>query len=448
MAARKKRVVRRRGKSGGHPFLVLLFFVCLVMGSAYMTDRMTNAPEANPTVAQNETVIRHLFNDKERQGLVPKDDPGTPESVKEKVKAALNRAITVKGTAEEEKPEVSAENRDTAAVSAMTQKEESRPQEETKDTAVFHLEAVIDKVTGKDTVKAERREVQVASAASAGKAETKEMPANPKPAEQAAMPTAPVKKESPVPAKSSDKKASEKAVPAKVAPISPAKQIGTAGVTGRLAVVIDDAGRDLDSQRIYEAMGIPLTLAVMPNQIHTREAAASWAAHGLPVIIHQPMESVSGIGMEQKVILTSMGEDALRQMLKESFSQVPEAVGMNNHQGSKATTDRRTMDLVMSELHHRNMFFFDSHTNSTTEADKAAAAYGVRYVKNDLFVDNSADENDICAMIQEGANRAKKNGTYIIIGHCRPHTAAAFRTMVPKLQAQGIQFVYVSSLLR
>ncbi|MBF1133451.1 MAG: divergent polysaccharide deacetylase family protein, partial [Dialister invisus] len=45
-------------------------------------------------------------------------------------------------------------------------------------------------------------------------------------------------------------------------------------------------------------------------------------------------------------------------------------------------------------------------------------------------------------------NRAKARGSYIIIGHCRPHTAAAFRDIVPQLQAQGIEFVYVSSLLR
>ena len=50
-------------------------------------------------------------------------------------------------------------------------------------------------------------------------------------------------------------------------------------------------------------------------------------------------------------------------------------------------------------------------------------------------------------MIREGAERAKKRGSYIIIGHCRPHTAAAFREMVPILQAEGIEFIYLSSLL-
>ena len=44
MAVRKKRAAK---KSNGHPFLVLLFFISLVVGSAYMTDRMMNAPTAD-----------------------------------------------------------------------------------------------------------------------------------------------------------------------------------------------------------------------------------------------------------------------------------------------------------------------------------------------------------------------------------------------------------------
>ena len=213
------------------------------------------------------------------------------------------------------------------------------------------------------------------------------------------------------------------------------KKVGgnSSSVTGRLAVVIDDAGLDLESQRIYEEIGVPLTLAVMPNKMYTSEAAAEWSRYGMPVILHQPMEPVSGSGMEEKTILTSMSDEAIRYMLKESLEQIPQAVGINNHQGSRATIDARVMRVVMDELSHRGLFFLDSHTNTTTAADSAAASYGVPYARNDLFVDNSADEGEIRAMIQEGANRAKARGSYIIIGHCRPHTAAAFRDIVPQL---------------
>lgn len=443
MAVRRKRATK---KSNGHPFLVLLFFISLVVGSAYMTDRMTNAPTADN--ADQVTAIRHIFNDKEMQGLVPKEDQGTPESVKEKIKDIINKTVVVEAKADDEDTPKAVEVTKTDGKTERMKEDEARETEPTKE--VFSISRVVSKITGKEEPKAETpaKETVVASASSASteSADSRER--------TSALAPFSVKKTEPAkaaPAKSGKSEArangsSEKALPDKAASILPPKENAGGQVTGRLAIVIDDAGRDLDSQHIYEQMGIPLTLAVMPDQIHTRDAALSWRAHGLPVILHQPMESVSGIGMEPKVILTSMSDAAIRQMLRDSLSQLPEAIGINNHQGSKATIDARTMDIVMNELHHRGLFFFDSHTNSTTAADKAAKTYGVPYVRNDLFVDNSASVSDICAMIQEGADRAKKKGTYIIIGHCRPHTAEAFRQMVPKLKAQGIEFVYLSSL--
>lgn len=409
------------------------------MGSAYMTDRMTNAPDSE--VAQNVTTIGHLFNDKEMQGLVPKEDQGTPESVKEKIKAAMDKVVTVQVKADDEEPAEEKSTSKTSSAPAAGAKEEK--------TSSFSLPAIVSKITGKGessekTAAAPSHEGKAAdsfasaSAASASSASSTSVSS----ASSKAAPS--VKKD----AGNTKAPAKQSTAPAKAAPTAAPKPNAPAAVKGKLAVVIDDAGRDLESQHVYESLGIPLTLAVMPNQVHTRDAALSWHAHGLPVILHQPMESVSGIGMESKAILTSMSDEEIRSLLKSSLSQVPEAVGINNHQGSKATTDRHTMDVVMNELHHRRLFFFDSRTNSTTAADAAAASYGVPYVRNDLFVDNEADVAAISAMIREAAKRAQKYGTYVIIGHCRPKTAEAFRQMVPQLEKEGIQFVYVSSLAK
>ena len=445
--AGKKRVRRTRAaKKGGHPFLVLLFFIALIMGSAYMTDRMTNAPDSE--VAQNVTTIGHLFNDKEMQGLVPKEDQGTPESVKEKIKAAMDKVVTVQVKADDEEPAGSS-----VSSNEKKKKDGSQTMEKGKK-ASFSLPSIVSKITGKEeshentaapsSLQGKPTEA-ASSAASSTSSSTSSYTVSTASSHRSQAAAAPsVKKDAGQP----KAPAKQSAVPVKAAPAYAPRPNTPSAVKGKLAVVIDDAGRDLASQHVYESLGIPLTLAVMPNQVHTRDAALSWHAHGLPVILHQPMESVSGIGMESKVILTSMSDEEIRGLLKSSLSQVPEAVGINNHQGSKATTDRHTMDVVMNELHHRHLFFFDSRTNSTTAADGAAASYGVPYVRNDLFVDNEADVAAISAMIREAAKRAQKYGTYVIIGHCRPKTAEAFRQMVPQLEKEGIQFVYVSSLAK
>ena len=342
------------------------------------------------------TVIHHLFNDKEEQGVVPSEDAGSPESLKERIKAAVKKITKDKGNDDTE-----TETSITGSVmSAITGKKASESESSIK----------------KESVSKETSSEDISSSSDSF-------------------------------SKSSTSSKTVKAEAKAPAPAPARKEPSPSTVTGRLAVVIDDAGRDLASQEVYESIGVPFTLAVMPNQVHTREAAASWAAHGMPVILHQPMESVSGSGMEAKTILTSMSDSEIRRMLSDSLSQVPEAVGINNHQGSKSTTDKRVMDDVMNELHHRGLFFLDSATNSYTEADGAAAEYGVPYARNDLFVDNSSDVSAIKAMIRKAAERAKEHGTYIIIGHCRPHTAEAFRQMVPQLEAEGIKFIYVLSLM-
>jgi polysaccharide deacetylase 2 family uncharacterized protein YibQ len=44
------------------------------------------------------------------------------------------------------------------------------------------------------------------------------------------------------------------------------------------------------------------------------------------------------------------------------------------------------------------------------------------------------------------ASKAKSNGSAIGIGHDRPATIAVLKEMIPKLEADGFEFVYVSEL--
>lgn len=160
MAVRRKRAAK---KSNGHPFLVLLFFISLVVGSAYMTDRMTNAPTADN--ADQVTAIRHIFNDKEMQGLVPKEDQGTPESVKEKIKDIINKTVVVEAKADDEKKLKGAEVTKADGKTERMKEDEARETEPTKE--VFSISRVVSKITGKEEPKAETpKETVVASASS------------------------------------------------------------------------------------------------------------------------------------------------------------------------------------------------------------------------------------------------------------------------------------------
>ena len=90
--------------------------------------------------------------------------------------------------------------------------------------------------------------------------------------------------------------------PADAPPKTP-KVTPRAGGTAKLAILIDDAGTDLESQAVYASIGRPFSLAVMPNMAHTGAAVAQAAEQGFEIMLHLPMEPVSGSGMEAGTLL-------------------------------------------------------------------------------------------------------------------------------------------------
>ncbi len=67
---------------------------------------------------------------------------------------------------------------------------------------------------------------------------------------------------------------------------------------------------------------------------------------------------------------------------------VPHAVGVNNHQGSRATSDAALMQALMPLLRERGLFFIDSRTDAKTVAYDMAKRDGVRAASRKVFLDD------------------------------------------------------------
>jgi hypothetical protein len=133
--------------------------------------------------------------------------------------------------------------------------------------------------------------------------------------------------------------------------------------------------------------------------------------------------------------------------VQDDLAQVPLAQGVNNHEGSKASADPRVMKDVMGVLaRHGGLFFIDSRTNAKSVGAEEAGDAGIATASRDVFIDNKATIDDTEASLREAAAIAKRHGSAIAIGHPRPTTLEAVKAMIPELQAQGIDFVLVSTL--
>ena len=218
---------------------------------------------------------------------------------------------------------------------------------------------------------------------------------------------------------------------------------------GTIGLVIDDFGYRNDAvSEGFLGFKTPMTYAVIPGHQYSSLMGGEAKKFGFEVIIHMPMEThIITKGEEDFILMTSQSDEEITSRVNNAFKQIPQAVGMNNHQGSKATEDRRVMTAVGNVLKDKSKYFLDSRTTKNTIAEETMSLLGVSTARRKVFLDNSDNLNDINRQVDELANSAKKDGVAIGIGHVKENTLAVLKKRIPELEKSGYKFRFVSSLL-
>jgi polysaccharide deacetylase 2 family uncharacterized protein YibQ len=147
-------------------------------------------------------------------------------------------------------------------------------------------------------------------------------------------------------------------------------------------------------------------------------------------------------------ILVSMDTESIRQTVHTALNSVPFAVGVNNHMGSRATADLKTMTWVMQELSARKVAFIDSRTTPSTVAEEAARAQGVPVARRHVFLDNTRSEKAVRRQLDEAVYRCRLEGEIIAIGHVDEVTIKVLAADLPGLADRGADLVKPSDLTR
>ncbi len=217
----------------------------------------------------------------------------------------------------------------------------------------------------------------------------------------------------------------------------------------RLAIIIDDLGYDRAAADALLALGFPLTVSVLPHLPLSSEVAEEAYRRGDEVMLHLPMQSESPTAKTEEVELrVGMNAKQVDSALAGMLQTVPHAVGVNNHQGSRATADPALMAALMPELRRRGLFFVDSRTLASTVAYDTAERFGVRAASRKVFLDDSAKPEAILRQLELAARDAERDGSAIAIGHPRPDTIAVLAQGLPRLESRGIRLVFVSELVQ
>jgi uncharacterized protein len=218
--------------------------------------------------------------------------------------------------------------------------------------------------------------------------------------------------------------------------------------TARLAILLDDLGSDRSAADAIFALQVPITLSVLPYHAHSQEIAQEARKHGCEVMLHLPMQSVANETPEQQELRPGLKREAVEAIVNSMLESVPEADGVNNHQGSQATSNSALMDELMPVLRDAGVFYVDSRTTTETVAYDTAKRDGVKTAfRNVPFLDDVQNKAAVRRQLQMAIRGAKEKGEAIAIGHPHAVTLEALREMLPEAKKQGVRLVLVSDVV-
>ena len=218
---------------------------------------------------------------------------------------------------------------------------------------------------------------------------------------------------------------------------------------GVIGLIIDDFGyrNDHVSNGFLNLSG-KLTYAIIPGHEYSQLFSKKAYDAGYEIIVHMPMENIGKTyGEEEYALMSYFQDDEIKDRINSAFDQLPESIGLNNHQGSRGTADSRVMTLLAGVIKEKKKFFIDSRTTSNSLAETTMRKYNVATNKRDIFLDNELDEEKINAQLLKLAELSEEKGIAIGIGHVKPQTLSVLKREIPVLQKKGFRFEFVSRLV-
>lgn len=219
--------------------------------------------------------------------------------------------------------------------------------------------------------------------------------------------------------------------------------LATVSQMPKLALIMDDLGQSATRDSRVLALPGPVAMAILPDSRHATPLAERANAAGKTVMLHLPMAPADGPYAWQP----QLEPTELANRLDSALAKVPHASGVNNHMGSLMTARSQPMTYLMNELQQRHLFFLDSRTHTETVAAATAQQIGLASLSRDIFLDDDPSPHAVAAQFDAALALARKQGSVVIIGHPHSSTLALLERELPRLQAQGIDWVDIGQMI-
>ena len=221
-------------------------------------------------------------------------------------------------------------------------------------------------------------------------------------------------------------------------------------IKGTICLVIDDYGFFYnDMVKDFLQLDQNITAAIIPGSPYAQQIGLYADSLDIESIIHMPMESYEREKWKYKIDLNEKLNAAMvEERVLRAFAEVPTALGMNNHQGSKATENLQLMKDLARALKKIDKFFLDSFTNPESRGYITMRRYGVPTQLRQVFLDHEEIPELIKANLDSLVILSHHMKIAVGIGHVKPMTLKVLREEIPRLEEEGYQFIRLSQAVQ
>ena len=217
----------------------------------------------------------------------------------------------------------------------------------------------------------------------------------------------------------------------------------------RVALIIDDLGYDYKLAEKFLSLDVPFTYSILPHSPYRREIANAARLGGFEVMLHLPMEPYEypEVDPGPGALLSSMSPDERISVLRENLASVPFISGVNNHMGSKMTSNSSHMNQILSIIKKRGLYYIDSLTTHDSKSKSSARLFQVPFAQRDIFIDHDPRPEAIRSRLEHLVRIAEMKGHSIGIAHPYEATYETLAEMLPQLKDR-VEWIPASEAVR
>ena len=225
--------------------------------------------------------------------------------------------------------------------------------------------------------------------------------------------------------------------------------------TPRIAIVIDDLGYLSKNDREVLALDRRIGVAIIPDGPLAPVISRIAARQQRDVLIHLPLSGMRHDNCDFGATCPDPDWSPKRMAghLHWASRRVENAIGINNHQGSRFTADQQAVGnlvlgiALLDQMHQLPLFVLDSRTTPRSQLESEAANVGLATIRRNVFLDH-----DRCPAAIEQAWRqllelSRRNGSAVAIGHPHPETIDFLARSLPELETENVELVPISRLV-